>query len=197
MIKKAILSLCLCLFATGNIFAKKGKTQFSFYGGYEHFPELWDGKGYDVGVEFKYYVWKGIYTLANFHAGVNNGSKNSKYDRDGISYDFDMTNKVNDYMLGIGVGADLFHMNKHTIYLQGTVGIGVSEQHKDGIVTSPSGDYDIVKTFEEKSTRFAISASAGYDFQVTKWLSIGVNYTGWQIGYEYKNSVNAKIGFCF
>jgi opacity protein-like surface antigen len=57
--------------------------------------------------------------------------------------------------------------------------------------------YDIVKTYEEKSTRFAISASAGYDYQLTDWLSIGVNYTGWQIGYEYKNSANVKLGVIF
>lgn len=50
---------------------------------------------------------------------------------------------------------------------------------------------------EEKSTRFAISASAGYDYQLTDWLSIGVNYTGWQIGYEYKNSANVKLGVIF
>ena len=49
----------------------------------------------------------------------------------------------------------------------------------------------------EKSTRFAISASAGYDYQLTDWLSIGVNYTGWQIGYEYKNSANVKLGVIF
>lgn len=54
-----------------------------------------------------------------------------------------------------------------------------------------------VNTYEEKSTRFAISASAGYDYQLTDWLSIGVNYTGWQIGYEYKNSANVKLGVIF
>ena len=64
-------------------------------------------------------------------------------------------------------------------------------------VCHKSGAYDIVKTYEEKSTRFAISASAGYDYQLTDWLSIGVNYTGWQIGYEYKNSANVKLGVIF
>ena len=81
--------------------------------------------------------------------------------------------------------------------MQGTAGIGSSEQYKDGIILSPGGTYDMIKTFEEKSTRFAISVSAGYDYQLTKWLSVCVNYTGWQIGYEYKNSINAKLGIKF
>lgn len=58
----------------------------------------------------------------------------------------------------------------------------------------PGGAYGIIKTYEEKSTRFTISASAGYDYQLTGWLSIGVNYTDWQISYEYKNYANVKLG---
>lgn len=188
-----ILSLMLSL----NIYAQKGNSQFSFLGGYEHFPELWEGKGYNVGVEFKHYINNRIYALANFHAGVNDGSKVENYTRDDINYNFDLTNSVRDYMLGFGLGGDLLQKNRHKIYMQGTVGIGSSEQHKDGITLSPGGAYDMVKSFEEKSTRFAISASAGYDYQLTKWLIIGINYTGWQIGYEYKNSANIKLGLSF
>ena len=55
----------------------------------------------------------------------------------------------------------------------------------------------MVKTFEEKSIRFAISATAGYDYRVNNWLKIGINYTGYQIGYEYNNSFNAKLSFIF
>lgn len=187
----------LSLFFSLNIHAQKGSSQFSFFGGYEHFPELWEGKGYNVGVEFKHYLNNRIYALANFHAGVNGGYKNTRYVRNDVSYSFDLANTVHDYMLGFGLGGDLLQKSRHKIYVQGTVGIGTSEQSKDGIVTSLFGDYDMVKSFEEKSTRFAISASAGYDYQLTKCLSIGVCYTGWQIGYEYKNSANVKLGVTF
>lgn len=193
--KKILLIIAIAI--STNIYAQKGSCQFSLFGGFEHFPELKCRNGYNVGVEFKHYLNNRVYALANFHAGVNDGTKNVSYTRDEIDYNFDLSNSVRDYMLGFGIGGDLLHINRHKIYMQGTVGIGSSEQYEDGITLSPGGAYDIVKTYEEKSTRFAISASAGYDYQLTDWLSIGVNYTGWQIGYEYKNSANVKLGIIF
>ena len=193
--KKILLIIAIAI--STNIYAQKGSSQFSLFGGFEHFPELKCRNGYNVGVEFKHYLNNRVYALANFHAGVNVGTKNVSYTRDEIDYNFDLSNSVRDYMLGFGIGGDLLHINRHKIYMQGTVGIGSSEQYEDGITLSPGGAYDIVKTYEEKSTRFAISASAGYDYQLTDWLSIGVNYTGWQIGYEYKNSANVKLGIIF
>lgn len=193
--KKILLIIAIAI--STNIYAQKGSSQFSLFGGFEHFPELKCRNGYNVGVEFKHYLNNRVYALANFHAGVNDGTKNVSYTRDEIDYNFDLSNSVRDYMLGFGIGGDLLHINRHKIYMQGTVGIGSSEQYEDGITLSPGGAYDIVKTHEEKSTRFAISASAGYDYQLTDWLSIGVNYTGWQIGYEYKNSANVKLGIIF
>lgn len=193
--KKILLIIAIAI--STNIYAQKGSSQFSLFGGFEHFPELKCRNGYNVGVEFKHYLNNRVYALANFHAGVNDGTKNVSYTRDEIDYNFDLSNSVRDYMLGFGIGGDLLHINRHKIYMQGTVGIGSSEQYEDGITLSPGGAYDIVKTYEEKSTRFAISASAGYDYQLTDWLSIGVNYTGWQIGYEYKNSANIKLGVIF
>ena len=193
---KRILLFLTLVFSISS-YAQKGVSQFSVFGGYEHFPELWSGKGYNVGIEFKQYVNNRIYAVINFHSGVNDGYKSTQYVRNDIPYNFNLSNQVNDYMLGFGIGGDLMRIKRHRIYIQGTAGIGVSEQSKDGIITTPSGDYDMVKTFQEKSTRFAISASAGYDYLLTKWLVIGINYTGWQIGYEYKNSVNAKLGITF
>lgn len=193
--KKILLIIAIAI--STNIYAQKGSSQFSLFGGFEHFPELKCRNGYNVGVEFKHYLNNRVYALANFHAGVNDGTKNVSYTRDEIDYNFDLSNSVRDYMIGFGIGGDLLHINRHKIYMQGTVGIGSSEQYEDGITLSPGGAYDIVKTYEEKSTRFAISASAGYDYQLTDWLSIGVNYTGWQIGYEYKNSANIKLGITF
>jgi hypothetical protein len=80
-----------------------------------------------------------VYALANFHAGVNDGTKNVSYTRDEIDYNFDLSNSVRDYMIGFGIGGDLLHINRHKIYMQGTVGIGSSEQYEDGITLSPGG----------------------------------------------------------
>ena len=193
---KKILFLLLLVLSL-NSYAQKGVNQFSLFAGYEYFPELWKGDGYNVGVEFKHYLNNRFFALANFHAGKNNGVVHTSYTRDGNDYNFDLSNRVSDYMLGLGLGADLMHIKSHKIYVQGSVGLGSSEQYEDGIVSHPVHDYDMVKQFEEKSVRFAISVSAGYDYQLTDWLSVGVNYTGWQIGYEFKSSANVKLGFIF
>ena len=195
--KKIYLLCAFMLVFSMNAFGQKGSSVFSFFAGYEHFPELRVREGGDVGVEFKHYLKNRIYVLANFHAGINDGDERVCYTKDGIDYDFTLSNSVRDYMLGLGVGFDLLKYNRNAVYLQGTVGIGASEVSKDGIVLSPGGAYDMSKTFVDESTRFAISVSAGYDYQVTDWLVVGVNYTGWQIGYEYKSSANVKLGFKF
>ena len=193
---KKVVLLLFCSLSL-SAFAQKGTSQFALFGGYEYFPEMWDGTGYDLGIEYKYYVHNRIFVLAGFHAGVNDGSKLDEYERDGISYSFNLMNSVRDYMIGLGLGGDVLHINRHKIYLQGTVGLGVSKESKDGITVAPISDFDVKKTMKEENTRFAISASAGYDYLILRWLAVGVNYTGWQIGYEYKNSVNAKLSFVF
>ncbi|GAA6466102.1 hypothetical protein K220099C10_19480 [Bacteroides thetaiotaomicron] len=186
------LFVCSCL-----SYAQKGSNQFGLSAGYEHFPELHEGKGYNIGIEFKQYIHNRFFVVANFHTGINDGSKHVNYTTQNTPYNFDLNNSVRDYMIGFGLGADLLQKGRHNIYIQGTAGLGSSERTKDGIVTSPGGNYDMVKTFEEKSIRFAISATAGYDYRVNNWLKIGINYTGYQIGYEYNNSFNAKLSFIF
>lgn len=191
---KKILFVFACLVSL-SICAQKGASQFSLFGGYEYFPELWNGNGYNVGIEFKHYVNNRIYAVANFHAGVNDGSGNTQLVIWGKPYDFNLSNHVNDYMLGFGLGGDLLQTGRHKIYVQATAGIGTSDWTKEDIVTIMS--YNMIKPVEGQSTRFAISASAGYDYRLTDWLAVGINYTGWQIGYEYKNSVNLKLGLLF
>ena len=186
------LFVCSCL-----SYAQKGSNQFGLSAGYEHFPELHEGKGYNIGIEFKQYIHNRFFVVANFHTGINDGSKHVNYTTQNTPYNFDLSDSVRDYMLVFGLGADLNQNGRHNIYIQGTAGLGSSERTKDGIVTSPGGNYDMVKTFEEKSIRFAISATAGYDYRVNNWLKIGINYTGYQIGYEYNNSFNAKLSFIF
>lgn len=65
----------LSILSSINIYAQKGSSQFSLFGGFEHFPELKCRNGYNVGIEFKHYLNNRIYALANFHAGVNDGTK--------------------------------------------------------------------------------------------------------------------------
>lgn len=187
------ITLLLLLLLSVNLYAQKGVNLFSLIAGYEGFPENHVPRGFNVGVEFKHYLNNCFYAVTNFHAGVNNGYKEVKFPVVTSVYE----NDVREYMLGIGLGADLLQIKKHKIYLQATVGMGRSEESSS--ITNydkESGKQD-KQTTENEFTRYAVSATAGYDYQVTKWLSLGVNYTGWKIGTEYTNSANAKIGFTF
>lgn len=94
--KKILLIIAIAI--STNIYAQKGSSQFSLFGGFEHFPELKCRNGYNVGVEFKHYLNNRVYALANFHAGVNDGTKNVSYTRDEIDYNFDLSNSVRDYI---------------------------------------------------------------------------------------------------
>ena len=95
----------------------KPRSAFSVFAGYEHFPELGKRNGYDIGVEYKNYMRKKFYFVANFHAGVNDGTKAVAYERDGINYRFDLHNSVRDYMLGIGLGYDFLQVKRHSMYV--------------------------------------------------------------------------------
>lgn len=43
--KKTIVLLFILSFSVFNLFSQEKKTQFSFWGGYEYFPELRAGNG--------------------------------------------------------------------------------------------------------------------------------------------------------
>lgn len=195
--KRIILNLFFLLLCTFSLSAQKGTSRFALVAGYENFPELWAKNGYNIGLEYKYYVHQRVFVVANFHAGVNDGDKETRYMKNDQSYRFTLHNSVRDYMVGFGLGADLLQIKRHTIYLQGTAGLGASERKKDGITLFGTTDYDVLQTFTENSTRFAISVSMGYDYRVTDWLAVGVNYTGFQVGYEYNNACNLKLSLLF
>ena len=80
---KKIFLLLLSVFFVISAEAQKGSSQFALFAGYEHFPEMWEGKGYNVGVEYKYYVHNRFFAVANFHAGVNDASEFVEYEFSG------------------------------------------------------------------------------------------------------------------
>ena len=69
---------------------QKGINQFSVFAGYEHFPELRKGDGYNIGIEFKHYLNNRFFALANFHAGVNDAVVHESYSTNGVDYNFDL-----------------------------------------------------------------------------------------------------------
>ena len=76
--KKLFLILGITLLSLSS-YAQKGRSEIALFGGYEGFVELHDTKGFNVGVEYKSYFLDRFYLVANFHAGLNDGSKRAKY----------------------------------------------------------------------------------------------------------------------
>lgn len=191
--KKLILAV-FTFFCASATFAQKGNNQFAIFGGYENFPNLIKESGYNVGIEFKHYVHNRIFIIANFHAGINDGSKLLKYSKAGEIYSHNLKNSARDYMIGFGIGGDLLQEGRHKVYVQGTVGLGSSEERKYHFTDI---DLQDLQTHEKKLTGYAISATIGYDYQISRWLAAGIHYTGYQLGQKYKNSCNAKICILF
>ena len=59
--------------------------------------------------------------------------------------------------------------------------------------------YDNIQIEENRyeETKWALSMTAGYDFRVTDWLAVGVNYSGFQVGSNCNNGFNGKISWIF
>ena len=192
VMKRQIL-IFLCIWGVMRVFAQEGSSLFSVIGGYENFPDMVNKNGYNVGVEFKHYVHKSIFFVAHFHAGINGKDFVVQFEQDGGS-DHSLQNKVRDYMMGLGLGADVLQKERHRVYVQGTVGLGNSMKRQElpDIMNAPA-----TLMREENVTRYALAASVGYDYRLNRWLSVGVNYTGYYIGYDYKHTANMKLGVWF
>lgn len=191
--KKLILTVFTFLYIS-QTFAQKGNNQFAIFGGYENFPNLIKESGYNIGIEFKHYMHNRIFIIANFHAGINNGEKLLRYMKDDRLYNHNLKNTAKDYMIGLGLGSDLIQKGRHKVYIQSTIGLGNSEEKKTHFTNIDSHTTGMT---EKMATSYAISATIGYDYQLNKWLAVGMHYTGYQIGYKYKNSCNAKISILF
>lgn len=190
---KKIILAGLAVFYVTQILAQKENSQFAVFGGYENFPNLAKESGYNVGIEFKHYIHKQFFMIANFHAGINNGNIHPQFTKENQIYSYNLKEKERNYMIGIGLGADLLQKGRHKLYVQSTVGLGNADKSKDHIVSIGSQE---TQRKEDNYSGYAISATIGYDYQLTRWLSAGIHYTGYQIN-QYKNSCNAKISILF
>lgn len=189
--KKKFLTVfsALMLISTWG-YAQKGDNYFSFQGGYESFSRF-PNDGYNFALNFKHYMNNRIYAVANFHAGLSNMERKGQIVSSSDRY-YDLDNKQRDYMLGFGLGGDILRLNRHIVYAQATAGLGATDEKRENVEHSDLS----VTTTKDNRTTFALSFSAGYDYQLTDWFTIGVNYTGYQLDY-YKNSCNLKLGVRF
>lgn len=192
---KIIKFVILGLFSCVQVYAQNGKNQFAIQGGYEVFPHLSRVSGGNIGIEFKHYLNNRIYFLSNFHAGINDGSLDISYKNNNVLTDIELKNTQRDYMLGMGIGIDVFQKENHKVYVQSTVGLGSSTVRYDDFDLSSK----IINTLENNYIRYALSVSAGYDYRVTEYLAIGINYTGYQIGdnFDFKHTCNLKLSILF
>ena len=197
---KKLLIIAMLIGIAQASFCQKGTSQFGFIGGYGHFTEVWHKGGYDVGIEFKHYVKNRFFVVANFHAGVNDGTYETTFSGMNTKlHTAELRNMVKNSIIGLGLGGDALSIGRHKIYVQGTAGIGSTERLREHVFLYEKNGRDVVEIEEDlyKETTWALTMTAGYDFRVTDWLAIGVNYTAFMIGTEYDNGFNGKIGWIF
>ena len=195
---KKLLLTTLLIFGTAIVHGQD-KMQFSIIGGYEHFKKENPHNqtaGYGLGCEFKYYFYNRLYALANFHAGIYNEFTPRTAMAEIGEVDFSMHWRTREYKGGAGMGIDLLKTQRHNIYTQATFGLAKLKQSVPVIHSyRPTVEMGTKNTY---LLRYATSISIGYDYQVSKSFSIGLNYTGWWVAdVAYRNTLNAKIGYNF
>lgn len=189
MTKNILIWALLFLFCCSKGYAQKGEYQISIQSGYENFPRFFND-GYNFALNFKHYVNNRMYAVANFHTGLANMRREGQILSNSQKH-YNLDNKLRDYMLGFGIGGDISRKNRHIVYAQATAGLGTRDRKRETI-----GEDGNEVSYTSNRTTFALSFSAGYDYLLTDWFTIGINYTGYQIG-RYKNTCNLKLGVNF
>ena len=197
---KRLLIITALMGCMQTLFGQKGSSQFGFVGGYERFTEIGYKDGYNVGIEFKHYVKDRIFVVGNFHAGVNDGSVHTTFSGYNQSvHTLDLRNSVHDYMLGCGPGYVVLSIGRHRIYIKATAGLGNTDriQQYAKLEMENGHEYRSIVDNQQKYTKWALTTGAGYDFRVTDWLAVGINYTGFRVGNNYNNGYNLKVSWLF
>lgn len=184
MRKKNLLLLALLLGSAVSVNAQKGKVKLDFAGGFEMTEkekgEVNGMNGFNVNADLKYYVNNRLYTLGTVFtskvSGTENGlyTINSEQSFEGYTY-----NKMTNTMVGLGLGYDIIQSGKHTLYAQAAFGLAseYSEwQIREDQDNNPDNGYIIHSFDSSNEVDWGLIGKAGYNYQLTKLLSVGASY---------------------
>lgn len=198
-----LLFVLFCLCISQTFLAQKSKSEFSLKVGYEHFPNQPFTRspfrsGYSVGMDYKTYVNTRFFVLATFHMGKYDMYRRVVYPENGIDCTFDRHKKVDEFMLGAGIGYDLFRKERHKIYVQAAFGVGfeIEEDDKKKILSEEEG-YRQVYIMNNIGIDYALAASFGYDFKINEWFSCGPDLSIYLIDYHFNPTFNVKATVLF
>lgn len=197
IVRNLMLCSAILLFSL-NAFAQKSQSEFSLKGGYEHFPDQPFTRrpfrsGYSIGMDYKTYVNTRFFVLATFHMGKYDMYKREVYPENGIDCTFDRHKKVDEFMLGAGIGYDLFRKERHKIYVQAAFGVGfeIANDDKKKILSEEEG-YQQIYIMNNIGIDYALAASLGYDFKINDWFSCGPDISLYMIDYSFNPTFNLK-----
>lgn len=194
---KKVMLLTLIIIGITSSSAQE-KIQLFLVGGYEHCDndDIASNAGYGIGLEFRYQLYKKLYAVANFHTGISKDFKSRTAIAEFQEVDFSMQWKTQEYKAGIGLGVNILEIKNNYISTQATFGLS-KVKYSFPIVAEYSPNVKI----ENRNNIFfkcASSVSLGYNYKISKYLFVGIDYTGWWlINFKYRHTCNAKIGISF
>lgn len=184
-IKMKYLFLSLFLLFSITLYAQEEtKVKIDFYAGYEK-PEgaklSMPANGYDIGADFKYYIYNRLYTVASVYNAKFKGEQECLIDDPSSGTTLDGLQKktlVNTFV-GLGLGYDFLKIKRHTLYLHGAFGL-TSEVEDSDYVNDPTQSMingcTIYNSEHENYVDWGLMGKVGYNYQITRLLSVGVSY---------------------
>ncbi|MDY3069882.1 MAG: hypothetical protein SOR57_09595 [Parabacteroides sp.] len=174
--KHLFLSLFLLLSIT--LYAQEEtKVKIDFYAGYENPEEAklsMPANGYDIGVDFKYYIYNRLYTVASIYNAKFKGEQECLIDDPSSGRVLDGVRKsslINTFV-GLGLGYDFLKIKRHTLYLHGVFGLTSQDEESDDIYEG----YRYYNPVRENYVDWGLMGKVGYNYQITRLLSVGVSY---------------------
>lgn len=174
--KHLFLSLFL-LFSITLYAQEETKVKIDFYAGYEK-PEgaklSMVANGYDIGADFKYYIYNRLYTVASVFSAKYKGEQKCLIDdpaSPGTALNGTRKNALVNTFVGLGLGYDFLKIKQHTLFLHGVFGLTSEVVDSNDIY---KGTY--YKSVHENYADWGLMGKVGYNYQITRLLSVGVSY---------------------
>lgn len=194
---KKIFMLSILLLWTSISYAQKGTFKVDVAGGFELAEkeklDIKGANGFDVNVDFKYYVHDRIYALGTVFSSRLSGTESCIIENGELRQDGENYRKMTNTMVGLGLGYDFLRVKRHTLYIQAAFGLSSEDYSYEQRYDSdhnPDNGYMISESDSSNGTDWGLIGKLGYNYQLTSWLSAGVsyqvNYLNWYVSQGFQ-----------
>lgn len=144
--------------------------------------------GYNISLEYDYYLSHNIYAIGTYYYAYSSNSVQYKETKE------DLHGGMQEHILAVGFGYDVLKVNGHRIYGSLSVGVG----HQDYTYDIAASEFPFKKQeIKEGGWDVAYFPSAGYGYSFVPNLEIGLNWGGYFLKRYWANSFNIRVAYRF